>query len=57
MKHLLVVDDLPQLAPGAPNLRAGIEIMLDLTQSFVEVTQREIPKVPALRGRTIVSLF
>ena len=57
MKHLLVVDDLAQLAPGAPNLRAGIETMLDLTQSFVEVTQREIPKVPALRGRTIVSLF
>ena len=60
MKHLLAVDDLAQLAPagaGAPNLRAGIESMLDLTQSFVEVTQREIPKVPALRGRTIVSLF
>jgi len=60
VKHLLAVDDLAQLAPagaGAPNLRAGIESMLDLTQSFVEVTQREIPKVPALRGRTIVSLF
>ena len=60
MKHLLAVDDLAQLAPadgGVPNLRAGIEAMLDLTQSFVEVTQREIPKVPALRGRTIVSLF
>jgi aspartate carbamoyltransferase catalytic subunit len=58
VKHLLAVDDLAQLAPaGAPNLRAGIEMMLDLTQSFVEVTQREIPKVPALRGRTIVSLF
>jgi len=58
VKHLLAVDDLAQLAPaGAPNLRAGIEAMLDLTQSFVEVTQREIPKVPALRGRTIVSLF
>ena len=60
MKHLLAVDDLAQLAPtgaGGPNLRAGIESMLDLTQSFVEVTQREIPKVPALRGRTIVSLF
>jgi aspartate carbamoyltransferase catalytic subunit len=58
VKHLLGVDDLAQLAPaGAPNLRAGIEAMLDLTQSFVEVTQREIPKVPALRGRTIVSLF
>jgi len=60
VKHLLAVDDLAQLAPtdsGAPDLRAGIETMLDLTQSFVEVTQREIPKVPALRGRTIVSLF
>ena len=58
MRHLLAVDDLAQLArAGAPNLRAGIEVMLDLTQSFVEVTQREIPKVPALRGRTIVSLF
>ena len=60
MKHLLAVDDLAHLAPtesGGPNLRAGIEAMLDLTQSFVEVTQREIPKVPALRGRTVVSLF
>jgi aspartate carbamoyltransferase catalytic subunit len=46
---LLSVDDL-----GA---RAGIERMLDLTESFVEVTQREIPKVPALRGKTVVSLF
>jgi aspartate carbamoyltransferase catalytic subunit len=49
MKHLLSVDDL-----GA---RAGIEAMLDLTDSFVEVTQRDIPKVPALRGKTMVSLF
>jgi aspartate carbamoyltransferase catalytic subunit len=60
VKHLLAVEDLAQLAPtdaGGPNLRAGIESMLDLTQSFVEVTQREIPKVPALRGRTVVSLF
>jgi aspartate carbamoyltransferase catalytic subunit len=58
VKHLLGVDDLAQLAPdGAPNLRVGIEAMLDLTQSFAEVMQREIPKVPALRGRTVVSLF
>jgi len=61
MKHLLAVDDLADLAArgpnGAPDLRGGIESMLDLTQSFVEVTQREIPKVPALRGRTVVSLF
>jgi aspartate carbamoyltransferase catalytic subunit len=49
MNHLLSVDD---LGP-----RPEIERMLDLTDSFVEVTQREIPKVPALRGKTVVSLF
>jgi aspartate carbamoyltransferase catalytic subunit len=58
VKHLLTVDDLAQLAPdGEPDLRRGIEAMLELTQSFAEVMQREIPKVPALRGRTVVSLF
>jgi aspartate carbamoyltransferase catalytic subunit len=60
MKHLLAVDDLAALdASGStePNLRAGIETMLDLTASFVEVTQRDIPKVPALRGKTVASLF
>jgi aspartate carbamoyltransferase catalytic subunit len=60
MKHLLGVDDLAALdASGAvePSLRAGIETMLDLTASFVEVTQRDIPKVPALRGKTVASLF
>jgi aspartate carbamoyltransferase catalytic subunit len=49
VKHLLSVDDLG----GRP----GIEQMLDLTDSFVELQQREIPKVPALRGKTVVSLF
>ena len=49
MQHLLSVDDL-----GG---RAGIESMLDLTESFLEVTRRDIPKVPALRGKTVVSLF
>ena len=65
MKHLLAVDDLAALDPSAldpsgatePRLRAGIEAMLDLTSSFVEVQQRDIPKVPALRGKTVVSLF
>ena len=60
MKHLLGVDDLAALdTSGAPepSLRAGIETMLDLTASFVEVTQRDIPKVPALRGKTVASLF
>ena len=48
MKHLLSVDDLGS--------RAEIEAMLDLTESFVEVTRRDIPKVPALRGKVVVSL-
>src|SRR5687768_2267016 len=30
---------------------------MTLTDSFVEVSERQIPKVPALRGRTVVSLF
>jgi aspartate carbamoyltransferase catalytic subunit len=49
MKHLLSVDDL-----GG---RAGIESMLDVSESFLEVTRRDIPKVPALRGKMVVSLF
>src|SRR5580765_4090716 len=60
MKHLLGVDDLAALdGSGAvePSLRVGIETMLDLTDTFVEVTRRDIPKVPALRGKTVVSLF
>lgn len=37
--------------------RAAIERVLDRSQSFVEVSGREIKKVPALRGRTVVNLF
>jgi aspartate carbamoyltransferase catalytic subunit len=35
----------------------GIDEILRLTDSFVEVSERAIPKVPALRGKTVVSLF
>ncbi len=31
--------------------------MFRLSESFLEVSSRRIPKVPALRGRTVVSLF
>lgn len=48
MNHLLSIDDLD---------RAGIERILDRAASFAEVSGREIKKVPALRGRTIVNLF
>ncbi len=47
-KHLLSIDDLD---------RAGIERILDRAESFAEVSGREIKKVPALRGRTVVNLF
>jgi aspartate carbamoyltransferase catalytic subunit len=60
VKHLLTVSDLADLdtaGGGAASLRVGIESLLDLTSSFVEVNQRDIPKVPALRGKTVVSLF
>ena len=47
-RHLLSVDDL-----GAD----GIDEILRITDSFVEVSSRAIPRVPALRGKTVVSLF
>jgi len=34
-----------------------IELILDTTESFKEVSTREIKKVPALRGKTAVNLF
>jgi aspartate carbamoyltransferase catalytic subunit len=37
--------------------RGDIERLLDLTDHFAEVATRPIPKVPALRGKTVVSLF
>jgi len=37
--------------------RGDIERLLDLTDHFAEVSARPIPKVPALRGKTVVSLF
>jgi aspartate carbamoyltransferase catalytic subunit len=48
MRHLLSIAD---LGPDE------IEEVLRVTDSFVEVSERAIPKVPTLRGRTVVSLF
>nr|WP_221243111.1 aspartate carbamoyltransferase catalytic subunit [Conexibacter arvalis] len=45
---MLSIDDLA---------RADIERVLDRAASFAEVAGREIKKVPALRGRTVVNLF
>ena len=48
MRHLLSMADLD---------REDIEQLLNLTESFAEVSERQIPKVPALRGKTIAWLF
>ena len=37
--------------------RGAIQELLHLTDRFVEVGQRSIPKVPALRGKTVAMLF
>ena len=48
MRHLLSISDLD---------RADVERILERAESFAEVSGREIKKVPALRGRTVVNLF
>jgi aspartate carbamoyltransferase catalytic subunit len=47
-RHLISIEDLD---------RPDIERILDRAESFAEVSGREIKKVPALRGRTVVNLF
>jgi aspartate carbamoyltransferase catalytic subunit len=48
MKHLLTIAELE---------RSDIERLLARAESFAEVSGREIKKVPALRGRTVINLF
>ena len=47
-KHLLGLADLS---------RQDIELILETAKSFKEVSSRDIKKVPALRGKTVVTLF
>jgi len=37
--------------------REDIERLLDLARNFTEVSEREVKKVPALRGRRVLNLF
>ena len=48
MKHLLSIADLTP---------TDLDQLMRLTDRFVEVSQRQIPKVPALRGKNVVWLF
>ncbi|MDZ7373843.1 MAG: aspartate carbamoyltransferase catalytic subunit [candidate division KSB1 bacterium] len=47
-RHLLGLQGMP---------REDIQLILDTAQTFKEVLQRPIPKVPTLRGKTVVNLF
>jgi aspartate carbamoyltransferase catalytic subunit len=48
MKHLLTMDGVD---------RATLDDLLDDADEFYEVMHRPIPKVPALRGKTVATLF
>ncbi len=48
MRHLLTVEGLD---------RADLETILNDADGFVEVLERPIPKVPALRGKTVATVF
>ena len=48
MKHLRSIDEL--------GLK-GLTALLQLTDHMAEINHRPVPKVPALRGRTVASLF
>ncbi len=48
MRHLISIEDLE---------RGDIERILDRAKSFTEVSEREVKKVPALRGRRVLNLF
>ncbi len=47
-KHLLGLEELS---------REEIELILETAKSFKEVSARDVKKVPALRGKTVVTLF
>jgi aspartate carbamoyltransferase catalytic subunit len=47
-RHLLGIEDLS---------REEITTILDLGETFLEISERPIKKVPTLRGRTVINLF
>jgi aspartate carbamoyltransferase catalytic subunit len=48
VKHLLSIDGMT---------RPELEELLDLGDRFVEVLERDIPKVPTLQGKTVATMF
>jgi aspartate carbamoyltransferase catalytic subunit len=47
-RHLLGIE---------PLSAADLEQLLDLAETFLEISERPIKKVPTLRGRTVINLF
>ena len=47
-RHIMTMDDLSA---------EEVTLILDTAESFMEVNQRRIKKLPTLRGRTVVNLF
>jgi aspartate carbamoyltransferase catalytic subunit len=47
-RDLISMDDLS---------RDDVELLLDTAESFLPILQRDIKKVPTLRGRTVINLF
>ena len=48
LKHLLTIEGLP---------RSIVTHILDTAEQFVSVTDREVKKVPLLRGKSVFNLF
>ena len=48
LKHLLSIEGLP---------RSIVNHILDTAEQFVSVTDREVKKVPLLRGKSVFNLF
>lgn len=48
LRHLLTIEGLPA---------SGIHQILDTAESFVSVSERDVKKVPLLRGKSIFNLF
>ena len=47
-RHLLGLEGVPA---------EDITLLLDTAESLVEVSRREVKKLPTLRGKTVVNLF
>ena len=48
MRHLLGIEGMT---------RAEIEQVLETSEAMLEISQREIKRVPTLRGRTVINVF